>query len=437
MEWWQSFILVIGSVLFLISIGVPVVFAFLAVDIVALTLFMGVDALWTVATSSYTSIASYNLAPIGLFMLMGEALYHTGMVDVVMDVVDKWLGNFRARYYIVVIVSGTILGAMTGVAMAVVAMLGVIMAPQMIKRGYSKKLTLGVILSSGTMAAIIPPSSLAVLYGSLAQVSIAGMLVGGVIPGCMIAFFYIAYILIRCKMNPGLVPPAAPSGISFREKLRASIKLLPCLVIIFSVVGLITLGICTPTEAAAAGALSCYLVGALFGKLRWAVIKASFVTTIKIFGIIYFIFVGSTCFSQLLAITGIAAGFADFASSLKVNPILLFLVFQGVVWILGMIIDQVSIMMITIPIFTPIIIASGLNPLHFGIVFLVNSVVGGKTPPFGLMGFTLASAAKNTTVEEVFKAVLPFLALDACAIALMIVFPKIILFLPMVSGIIK
>ncbi|HBZ35176.1 MAG TPA: hypothetical protein DEO33_01930, partial [Rikenellaceae bacterium] len=248
---------------------------------------------------------------------------------------------------------------------------------------------------------------------------------------------YIAYILIKCKMDPRLVPPATPSNISFVEKLRASIKLLPCLVIIFCVVGFITFGVCTPTEAAAAGAFSCYVVGALFGKLRWALIKASFVSTIKIFGIIYFIFVGSTCFSQLLAITGIAAGFADFASNLKVNPLMLFFVFQGVVWILGMIIDQVSIMMITIPIFMPVITAAGISPLQFGLVFLVNSVVGGKTPPFGLMGFTLASAYKDTTVEEVFKSVLPFLVLDACALILMIVFPKITLFLPMVSGIIK
>lgn len=437
MEWWQSFMLVIGLVLFMIAIGTPVVFAFLFVDIVALWFYAGTDALWTVATSSYTSIANYNLAPIGLFMLMGEALYHTGVVDIITDVIDKWMGGFRARYYIVAIVTGTILAAMTGVSMAVVAMLSVILVPEMLKRGYDKKLTLGVILSSGTMAAIVPPSSLAVLYGSLAQVSIAGILVGGILPGCLLAAFYIVYILVRCKLNPNLAPTAHPSGLSFSEKVKGSLRLLPSLVIIFCVVGFITFGIATPTEAAGAGALSCYLVALFYGKLRWPVIKASFMTTLKIFGIIYFIFVGSTCFSQLLSITGIAAGFAEFASSLKVSPIMLFMVLQGVVWVLAMLIDQVSIMMITIPIFTPVIAAAGINPLQFGLVFLVNSVVGGKTPPFGLMGFTMASTLKDTTVEEIFRAVIPFLVLDAIAILLMCLVPKVTLYLPLATGIIK
>jgi len=263
------------------------------------------------------------------------------------------------------------------------------------------------------------------------------MLVGGVLPGCLLSAFYIVYVLIRVKRNPSLAPPPQPSGLSLAGKLKASLTLLPFLFIIFSVVGVISLGICTPTESAAAGALSCYIVAALFGRLTWSRVKASFVTTTKIFGIIYFIFVGSTCFSQLLSITGIAAGFAEFASHLKLSPVLLFIVFQIVVWILGMLIDQVSIMMITIPIFTPVINAVGINPLHFGVVFLVNSVVGGKTPPFGLLTFTLASTYKETTIEEVFRSVMPFLALDAVALAIMIFIPKICLFLPQVSGLVK
>lgn len=437
MEWWGSFILIIGSVFILAGAGLPIVFAFLVVDIVALCFFVGSGALWTLATSSYTSIANYNLAPLGLFMLMGEVLYHTGLVDLVMKVVDTWLGSLRSRYYVVALVTGTILAAMTGVSMAVVAMLGTIMVPVMVQRGYDKTLTLGIVLSSGTMAAIIPPSTLAVLYGILAQVSIGGMLIGGVLPGLLLSGMYIAYVLVRVKMDPSLAPQPEPSGLSFVAKLKASTTLLPFVIILFAVIGSITLGICTPTESAAAGTLACYFVAALFGRLKWSTVKRSFVTTTKIFGIIYFIFVGSTCFSQLLSITGITAGFAEFATHLKLSPVLLFFAFQAIVWVFGMLIDQISIMLITIPIFMPVVTAAGIDPLQFGVVFLVNSVVGGKTPPFGLMAFMLASVYKETTIEKVFRGVIPFLLLDGIALCILILFPKIILWLPQASGLVK
>ena len=431
MEWWLSFIVIMVPLLVLIALGMHVAFAFLLVDLVGLWFFAGgATGLWMVATSAYTSIASYTLLPIPLFMLMGEVLYHSGMIDVILDFVDICIGHLRARLCIVAIGTGTILAAMTGVAMGVVAMLGAILAPEMIKRGYDKKLTLGTILSSGTMAAIIPPSALAVLYGSLAKVSIAGMLIGGILPGLVIAFLYGAYIFILCRLKPQLAPISSIPKTSLANKLVRSTKLIPFGIVIFLVLGLIMMGIATPSEAAATGAMGCYLVALLYRRLNFSVFSKSLSTTMNVFGMIFMIFVGSISFSQLLALSGASAGIAEFAAGLHLSSLMMFVILQLVIFFLAMLMDQISIMMVTVPIFLPVVIALGIDPLWFGIVFLVNIVVGGKTPPFGLMAFTLKGAYPEATIQEIFAGVIPFLVLDIVAVALFIAFPQICLLLP-------
>lgn len=431
MEWWLSLIIVMLPLMCLLAFGMHVAFAFLVVDIAGLWFFSGnTDALWMVVTSAYTALANYSLLPVALFMLMGEALFHSGLANMVMDLVDSWIGHIRARLAIVSIATGTVLSTMTGVAMGDVAILGAVLCPEMVKRGYSRQLTYGSILASGTMAAIIPPSSLAVLYGSLAKVSIAGMLIGGILPGLLLAFMYVTYVLVLCHIKPHLAPVTEAPVMSMRKKISKSLNIVPFGFIVFMVIGVIMLGIGTPTEAAGTGALATYLVALAYRRLDFAAFKKSLAATVNIFGMVFIIFVGSVSFSQLLAFCGATAGLAEFAAGLDLGPVKMFVVLQVLIFLMAMFIDQISIMMITIPIFMPVLSVTGIDPLWFGIVYLVNIVVGGKTPPFGLMAFTLKGAYPASRLEEIYRGVIPFICVDMVAMALMIAFPQICLFLP-------
>jgi len=302
----------------------------------------------------------------------------------------------------------------------------------MTRRGYNKKMSLGPILASGQLAVIIPPSVLAVLLGSLADISIAKLLISGILPGLVIASFFGSYIVLRSWISPYLAPPYYKPSASLPEKVRSFMKnVFPLSLIIFLVLGVIFLGIATPSEASALGVLGAFILSLSYRRFNMEMLKKSVMGTAKTTTSIFLILSGSLAYSQILAFTGASRGLIKFTLGLPAHPILIVIGMLIVIVILGCFIDQISMIMISAPLYLPVVRALGFDPLWFGMILLITIELGVKTPPFGILLFVVKGVAPpDTTMEEIYRAAFPFIILEMMAISLLILFPQIVLFLP-------
>ena len=321
---------------------------------------------------------------------------------------------------------------LTGASMGSIAMLGSVLVPEMEQRGYKKPMSLGPILGSGGLAIMIPPSSLAVLLGAIGEISVGRILIAIIIPGLVMAALYAIYIIGRCWLQPSIAPSYEVPPTPLLGKVIAGIRyVLPLGFIIFLVVGVIFLGIATPTEAAATGTLGTFILAAAFGKLNWGVVKKSIGSAFEITVMILMIITGATAFSQILAYTGASEGLTKFTIVLPLAPILIIIAMQVVLLFLGMFMSVVAIMLITLPVFVPVIIALGFDPVWFAVIYLLNMEMAATSPPFGLSLFVMKGVAPpGTTMGDIYRAALPFLYCDAIVMALIIAFPAIALWLP-------
>lgn len=433
MAWWSYMILFFGGLSLLLLSGMPVAFAFMLVNVVGVFLFWGGSiGLSQLILSIDSSVSTFVLVPVPMFILMGTVMFHSGVALKMIDVLDEWLGRIAGRLSLVAVGSGALLATLTGVAMGSVATLGSTLAPEMEKRGYSKSMTLGPILASGSLAIMIPPSALGVILASLGKFSVGKLLVGIILPGLLLAAAYAAYIVITCKLRPELAPPyqveRAPLGKRLLDLVR---YVAPLLSVIVLVIGTIFFGIATPTEAAAVGALFCFALAALYRRLTWEVIRKAVASATSITVMVLVILTGSAAFSQILAYIGVTAGITEFALALDVHPILILVLMQLVLFFLGMFLEQTSILMVTIPIFMPIVNAMGWDPIWFGAIMLLNLELATLSPPFGLCLFVMKGiASAGTTMADIYKAALPYVGINILVMAAIILFPAIVLWLP-------
>jgi tripartite ATP-independent transporter DctM subunit len=433
LEWWAALLLIFGSLIIVLASGIPVAFGFLIVDILgALLIFGGGKGLEQLVCSIFASITTFTMLPVPLFILMGEIMFESGMGANMIDALNKWMGRLPGREALLTVGAGAIFSSLSGSTIGTTAMLGTTLVPVMERHGYKKPMSLGPVLGSGGLAMMIPPSALAVILGGIGEISIAGILIGGIVPGLIMAFFYALYIIVRCKLQPSLAPSIEVSHIPLSEKIIDTVRyVLPLGLIVFLVIGLIFLGIATPSEAAASGTVGAVILAALYGRLNWNILKKSFLTTLNTTVMVLMIMTGTVAFSQILAISGAAAGLAGFTTSLPLPPIAIVVATQLVLLFLGMFIGTISMIMITIPIFMPVIHALGVSPLWFGLLVLINMEMSVTTPPFGINLFTMKGVAPpDTTMAEIYGAALPFLGCDLIVIALMIAFPSLALWLP-------
>ena len=433
MEWWAYLGFFFGGLGVLLLIGLPVAFAFMLVNLVGVyTFWGGAIGLKQLILSIDSSVSTFVLVPVPMFILMGSVMFHTGVAYKMIDVLDQWLGRIAGRLAVLAVGAGALFATLTGVAMGSVAMLGSTLAPDMERRGYSKSMSLGPILASGSLAILIPPSALAVILASLGRFSVGKLLMGIIVPGFLLACVYLAYIILRCRLQPDLAPAYAVEPTPLPHRIRDTVRyVLPPMSIVFLVIGAIFLGIATPTEAAAVGALLSFLVAMLYGKLDWAVTKKAVGSATSLSVMVLVILTGSAAFSQLLSFSGVTPGITKLAADLPVDPIVVLILMQLVVIMLGMFIEQTSIVMVTIPIFMPIVGAMGWDPIWFGAIMMLNLEMATISPPFGLSLFVMKGiASRGTTMMDVYRAALPFVALNLIVMALMIAFPAIVLWLP-------
>jgi tripartite ATP-independent transporter DctM subunit len=431
---WQIILLLIfGSLLILMFSGIPVALSFMLINVVGMYfLFGGAAGLETLIDSIYTTLNSFILLPVPLFILMGEVMFHSGIAPVLIETLDKWLGRIPGRLSFLAVVVGTLFSTLTGTSLASVAMLGSSLVPEMEKQGYEKPMSLGPILGSGGLAMMIPPSALAVLCGAISEISIGKILIAIIIPGLSMAVVYAAYIIIRCICQPHLAPPYEISHVPFAEKVIATVRyVLPQGLVVFLVVGVIFFGVATPSEAAATGALGTFFIALIYGKLTWEVVYKAVRGTLTVTGMLFLIIAGAMAFSQILGFSGASAGLSELATGLSLPPVVIVIIMQIIVLFLGGFMDVVSIMMIVLPIFVPVVCALGFSPVWFAVIFLLNIEMASTSPPFGMSLFVMKGVApKDTTMSDIYLAALPFLGCDLIVMMLLFISPSLALWLP-------
>jgi tripartite ATP-independent transporter DctM subunit len=433
MEWWVALAFLLGGLLVFFVLGMPVAFCFLIINLAAAIVFWGGEAgIRQLMLSLYGSIASFTLLPLMLFILMGEILFETGMALETIDTLDKWLGRLPGRLGLLAVGAGTLLATLTGASMASVAILGSALTPEMEKRGYKKSMSLGPIMGSGALAPMIPPSSLSVLMAVLAGASVAGVLIGAIIPGLIMAGLYATYIIIRCWLQPELAPSYDVPPTPLSEKLKLTAKyVLPLGAVIFMVTGIIILGVATPSEAAATGALGSFILAAYYRKLNWRVIKKVFQQTLIISGMIFIIISASMAFSNVLSFSGASEGLTNFITSLPLAPIGVIILLQILLIIIGGPISPITVLMALVPLFVPVLEAYAMDPVWFCVTLVLNVELSNITPPYGSTIFVMEGVAPpDTTLGDIFNATWPWVWMDVFVLALLIAFPQLTLWLP-------
>ena len=432
MSW--SIALTVGIFMLVVTLltGVPIFVAFLLLNISGVASMFGSPGFGLFSNSMLNTAVSSSLVPIPLFVLMGEVLFRSGSVDVAFDAVDRLVGRVKGRLYLFTTVLSVVFGALSGSAAAVVAMLGRSVLPTMVDRKYDTRLSATVIMGGASLAPIIPPSLLAVVIGSIADVSIARLLIAGVVPGLFLAGLLIGWVYISLWRDPSLAPAEvdAPAS-SARDKAVGLLQLVPFGLIIFSVMGLILLGIATPSEAAATGVTGSLVTAAIYRRLTWQMLWESAQSAASISAMLLIIVISAVLFSQLLAFSGATTGLVSLVTGLDVHPAVMLAVLMLIPFLVCMFMDQFAILMIAVPIFEPINKAHEFDPVWFWTLFLINPTVGSVTPPFGYTMFALRGAVGDRmSMSDVFRAAIPVAVLFMFGILVFAVFPPIVTGLP-------
>jgi tripartite ATP-independent transporter DctM subunit len=429
MEWYSVVAVILGPLLLLMVLGLPVAFSFLAVNLVGAYILMGgLSGVEQLVLNTVDSLASFTLVPIALFMIMGEAMFQSRIAIDLMDTLDKWFGKVRGRLAFMAVGGGVMFSTLTGNSMGSIALLGSTLVPEMEKRGYKKPMSLGPILGSAGLAIMIPPSSLAVVLGVVADLSIGRILIGIIVPGLLMAVLYSLYIWVRCTLQPDLAPSFEIQPVPVSEKLHATVvHILPLGLVVFSVVGVIFLGLATPSEAAATGAFATLALAAMKRRLTWDVFSKSIFGSANISVMVLLIVSGAVAFTQILAFTGATFGMVDAIISLDVSPSAIVMMMIASVIFLGMFMGPLPIMLITLPIFVPIVIQFGFDPIWFAAMYLLAIETGSTSPPLGAALFVMkAVAPRGTTMNDIYKAATPFIICDLVAILLLFFFPALV-----------
>ena len=431
MEWYAAFLLLMGSFFALIVLGVPVVFAFFSVNIFFLWIFMGEAGLELMIDSIYGSLSVFVLLPITLFILMGEVLFRSGIAMQMIDTLDKWLGRLPGRLALLSVASGTLLATLSGASIGTTAMLARTLSPAMEARGYKKTMSIGPLLGSGGLAIMIPPSALGVILAVIASVSVGKLLIAIIIPGMLLALSYVVYVIGACVMDPSLAPAYEVKRATLKEKLLLTLKyVLPLGIIIFLVTGVMFMGIATPTEAAALGTAGSFVLAICYRGMSAKILRDALFSTLRISVMVLVILAAAQAFTQLLAYTGSTRFLSQWASSLPIPGIWVIVAMHVVTLILGGPIGGIPLVMMTVPVFLPVVKALGYDPIWFCVAMLINVELAQITPPFGVLLYVVKGIVPNTTMAEITRAAIPIVICHLVVMGLVVAFPQLSLWLP-------
>jgi tripartite ATP-independent transporter DctM subunit len=440
-------VLLFGSLAILLALGLPMAFCTGSLAIIFLFVF-GTPAILNMLPSRvFPFMTDYQLSAVPLFIFMAAVLEKAGIIEELFDAIYKWLGAVKGGLAAATVLACTALAAMVGVVGATEVTMGMIALPAMLKRKYDPYIACGSLLAGGTLGILIPPSVMAIVYAVVAQQSLGELLVGSIFPGLLLSGLYVSYVLIRCYLNPSL-GPALPleERVNFREKLRLLRNTIAPILLILLVLGIIFLGIATPVEAAGVGTFGALFVSALNRRLNWIALEEAAIATLKATAMVMWIFFGATMFVGFFIVKGGQTFVAEQILGTGLPPYGILLLMMLILFFLGMFLDWVGILLLTVPIFLPIMkglawggllglpgVKAADVALWYGVIFMVNMQMAFLSPPFGYSLFYLKSVAPpQITMGMIFRSAVPFIGLQWLGLGLCIFFPVIVLWLPSV-----
>jgi len=429
MEWWVLLPLILASLLFLILIGVPIAFSLGALSLGLILIFLGPRQLILFSTTAFGQINNFALVAIPLFIFMAEIVLHSGVSKDAYDMLSKWTGKLPGGLAVASQLTCTLFAAVSGASTATAAAVGRIAVPEMLERGYDKRLTTGSIAAGGALGALIPPSIYMIIYGTLVEESIGQLFMGGVVPGLMLSAMFITFIIIRCSLKPDLAPRLLE--VTWSDRWRSLSKVWAIMFLAAAMLVAIYLGIATPSEIAGVGCFFALVIGFAYRRLTWVAIKGAFLSTCRITCFIGWILVAATLFGYVISYLQLPQQLAAWLVEQSTSPYLILVGINLILIFLGCIMDPAGILLVTIPIFVPIIEAIGFDPIWFGVMFVVNTELSQITPPLGLNLYIIKGITPpSITLKDILYGAAPFMVLDLIGLALVIIFPEIILWLP-------
>jgi len=427
-----SFLIIAGFVV-LLALGLPLAFITGSLGVL-LTLFLwGPPSLHLMATRVFDLMGSYTMIAVPMFILMAAMLERSGVAEDLYSALYQWMGPLRGGLAIATVMACTLMAAMTGIIGAAVVTMGLVALPAMLQRGYNKQLAMGSIMAGGSLGTLIPPSVVFVVYGLEANVSIGKLFLAGIAPGLLLSALYVAYIAARGAFNPTLCPALAPDQRirSIRAKITLSRYLILPGGLILAVLGAIYLGITSITEASGVGALGAFACALAHKRLTWANVKESLYVTIKTTAMVMWLFFGASTFVAAYTRAGGAELISNAMLGLGLGPWGVVIVMQLIMIGLGMFLDWLGILLLAMPVFVPIIVTLGFDPIWFGVLYVMNMQMAYLSPPFGGALFYMKGVAPaGISMSDVIRSVWPFLVLQMLGLALVMAFPQIALWIP-------
>jgi tripartite ATP-independent transporter DctM subunit len=427
---WLTIIL-FGSLVLLLMAGVPLVFAIGGVATFFIIILWGPHALPILANRTYMAMDMFLLVAVPMFIFMGAMLQRCGIAEDMYELMYHWLGGLRGGLAAGTVLICTMFAAMVGISGAATTSMGLIALPSMLKRGYSKRIAIGCISAGGSLGILIPPSVLMIVLALTSRVSVGQMFIAGILPGLLLSGLFIAYILIRSHYQKD-IGPAVPveARLPLRERSRLLVALLLPIGLIFAVMGSMFFGIATPSEASAIGALGAILSAALKRTLTRESFSSALFITLRLSAMVVWIVFAASAFTSLYAVTGAASLVSTLIKGVG-DPWTVIIVMNIILFVMGMFFDPTGIVLLTAPIFFPIVISLGFDPLWFAIIFVINMELAYLTPPFGFNLFYMkAVAPPGITMMDIYKSQTPFVLLMILGMALCMIFPSIITWLP-------
>ena len=383
-------------------------------------------------------LSAYILAAVPLFIFMGNMMQSSGVAEKAFRILHRWMGGMNGGLAVATVLLAMIFAATTGVVGASETAIGLLAVPSMLKARYSKSLASGSVCAGGTLGILIPPSIMLILYAPMAGVSVLQMFAGAIVPGMLLGLFYIIYILIRCAINPSMgpaMPPEERLGMFTKESLIDGLKyLIPPLFLVFLVLGSIFFGVASPTEAGAVGAIGATFLGLVYKGLNWQTFKVNCFVTIRVTSMIVFIAVAASLFTGAFLSAGCGLVITSTLESFGLGPWGIFITMLLIILILGMFIDWIGILMIIVPIFSPMLLTLGFDPLWVGLVICTSLQISFLTPPFAYSIFYLKGINVGLDLPDMYRGVVPFVGIQVIVVILIIVFPQICLWLPKIMS---
>ncbi len=426
-------LLLLAALISALAIGVPIAFATGAIAVVFGVWLFDVNTLNLVVSRVFTLMTNQILVSVPLFILMAMILERAGVAEDIFKAAYIWSGRIRGGLAVAVIISCALMAAMVGVIGAEIVTMGIVALPAMLKRGYHKSLALGSICAGGGLATLIPPSVVFIMYALTAGTSIGQLYMAGIGPGLLLAGLYIVYVIVISYLKPEIAPaaPREEIDIPLLQKIGYLRRLILPGFVAFSVLGSLYFGLATPTEAAGVGVLGSVIAAAINRRLTLANMKHAIVETTKVTCMLYWLFFGASALVGIYTIAGGTQYLKELVGGLPIGKWGIFAV-VNLIWIaLGCIIDWIGILLLTAPIFVPVLVALGFDPIFIGVIFCMNMQISYISPPFGPAAFYLKGAAPaDISITDIFRSVWPYMGLQVLALVIVCMFPDIAMWLP-------